>query len=206
MHLKRAMALLAMLLCGIVMLTGCGSDNTKDLLLAAYESAGRPQKLETVQHYRFEGTEELNRNTGTTVEVAFHIAAQDVPQNGHVFIFHGKADIFVLMTETGKVLRSVNLTELSALSSASTASLQAQIKQVNTDYAAGKITNAQMEIYREQITRDSERNMETAEQNLALAQYLIGATGLNVVPTDKAAANKWHTFTDKTTDEIQTGK
>lgn len=55
-----------------------------------------------------------------------------------------------------------------------------------------------MEVQRENIMNELDRNMEEAKRNLGVAKYLVSEAPLFSEPTDQATANLWHVLTEKT--------
>lgn len=192
---KKLPALLAafLLIASILLLTGCGNSGIKTAAQAAYQAAGSPD-AENVSVYHFRGLDGLNAQTGTTLEETFAIEANQVPENGYVFIFEGNETIYVLMDESCAVVKSANFTALMNSLSANNAQQSAWIKQVNTDYAAGKMTDFELETQKRLMAEASKKNLAIATQCKLLATYGVASTTLGD-PYDKDEINTWHDLT-----------
>lgn len=195
---KRLPALLAafLLIASILLLTGCGGKSLKSAAQAAYQAAGGPADVENVSVYHFRGLDGLNAQTGTTPEETFAIEANQVPENGYVFIFDGNETIYVLMDESCAVVKSANFTALMNSLSVNNAQQSAWIKQVNTDYAAGKMTDFELETQKRLMAEASKKNLAIATQCKLLATYGVASATLGD-PYDKDEINTWHDLTPK---------
>lgn len=100
--------------------------------------------------------------------------------------------------ESGKPIADVNATQLAQHVTSNSDYFQQKIKKLNTDYENGLISDQEMEVQRENIMNELDRNMEEAKRNLGVAKYLVSEAPLFSEPTDQATANSWHVLTEKT--------
>lgn len=134
----------------------------------------------------------MNAQSGTTPAEAFGISTDQVPENGYVVIVNGNDNIYILMDENGVVVKSSNYTVL--MNSVDNDRVSAWIKQVNADYAAGKMTDSELETQKQLIEEATNRNLVISKQCLGLSRY-----GVCVVfgssENDKDEINTWHALT-----------
>lgn len=195
---KKLTALLAafLLIACVLLLTGCGNSGIKAAAQAAYRAAGNPD-AEKVSVYHFRGLDSLNAKTCTTPEEAFDIETSQVPENGYIFIFDGNETIYVLMDESCAVVKSANLADLTAYLDSAEAGLNAWIKRLNSDYAAGKMSQIEMETQRNQISAEINKQLQIATRCKALTSYSLDSIILGAQPSDKDEINAWHDLTPK---------
>ena len=188
----RRLLVALLLMVSVLLLTGCEDNSLKPIAQTAYTAAGSPTYVESIYVYHFHGLDDLNAQSGTTPAEAFGINTDQVPENGYVVIVNGNDNIYILMDENGAVVKSSNYTVL--MNSVDNDRVSAWIKQVNADYAAGKMTDSELETQKQLIEEAANRNVVISKQCLGLSRY-----GVCVVfgssESDKDEINTWHALT-----------
>ena len=183
----------------MLLLTGCGSSSAsgiKRAAQAAYQAAGSPDDAEKVSVYHFHGHDELDARTDLTLDETFDIKAEQVPENGYLFIFQGNKDkyIFVLMDEKCAVVKCINYAELTAYADSRSERTKTQTKQLNADFKAGKISTSEMEKQKSEIQAQLNVNIKIDEQCKALLTYVFASITMGD-PYDEDVINTWHNLT-----------
>lgn len=181
-----------LLMVSVLLLTSCEDDSLKPIAQEAYKAAGSPTYVESIYVYHFHGLDDLNAQSGTTPEEAFGINTNQVPENGYVVIVNGNDVIYILMDENGAVVKSSNFTAL--MNSVDNDRVSAWIKQVNADYAAGKMTDSELETQRRLLNEAANRNVVISKQCLGLVSY-GGCSVFGPSESDKDEINTWHALT-----------
>lgn len=181
-----------LLIVSVLLLTGCEDNSLKPIAQEAYKAAGSPTYVESIYVYHFHGLDDLNAQSGTTPEEAFGINTNQVPENGYVVIVNGNEIIYILMDENGTVVKSSNFTAL--MNSVDNDRVSAWIKQVNADYAAGKMTDSELETQRRLLNEAANRNVVISKQCLGLVSY-GGCSVFGPSESDKDEINTWHALT-----------
>ena len=196
MHMKRQsvrhVLVVLLLMVSVLLLTGCEDNSLKPIAQEAYKAAGSPTYVESIYVYHFHGLDDLNAQSGTTPEEAFGINTNQVPENGYVVIVNGNDVIYILMDENGAVVKSSNFMAL--MNSVDNDRVSAWIKQVNADYAAGKMTDSELETQRRLLNEAANRNVVISKQCLGLVSY-GGCSVFGPSESDKDEINTWHALT-----------
>ena len=179
--------LLLLMLCLLAGCSGKGSlmKASKAAYLAA-DSVGHPETMSYMAVYHFKGTEEINQRAGSTLEEAFILNSDQVPENGYFFYFDGDEDIYVLMDEECNVIAAVNAT----VAQANLPDTEALSQQYAADCKSGKYTKAELDAKFSKLQAIYDQSLAVIDQCLALMRYSYNVA--NFPASDKDETNVWH--------------
>ena len=195
--MSRGMRCLALVMClalGLT-LTGCG-QSLDGHISAAWEAVGRPAGLQKIYHDQYQGKQELEDRAGGSLEEAFRLSEDRVPDSGHLFILKtGSNSYYVLENDQGEVLGTADGNYVSRTSQSLNTANQQLIKSVNDQYAAGKMSDQVLAQKKLEINQQLDEAMAFAEQGLVIAGYSLCAVMCPV--SESSQPNAWHQLTDK---------
>lgn len=195
--MNRGLRLLALTMCLALALTmtGCG-QSLDGHISAAWEAAGRPAGLQKIYHYQYQGKDVLAEKASGTLEQAFRLSEDRVPDSGHLFILKtGSNAYYVLENDQGEVLGTADGNYVSRTAQTLNASEQQLIKSVSDQYAAGKMSDQVLAQKKAEINQQLEEGMAVAKQNLVIARYSVCAAICPV--SESSEPNGWHQLTDR---------
>ena len=195
--MSRGLRLLALMTCLALALTmtGCG-QSLDGHVSAAWEAVGRPDGLQKIYHYQYQGKAALAEKASGTLEQAFRLSEDRVPDSGHLFILKtGSNSYYVLENDRGEVLGTADGNYVSRTSQSMNTATQQLIKSVNDQYAAGKMSDQVLAQKKLEINQQLDEGMALAEQGLVIAGYSLCAVMCPV--SESSEPNAWHQLTDR---------